>query len=103
MQAIPIDINNFKSNSANKRHKNKHNTSKNKFTRCISCSSSLINRKEIKDIPILFNNNKDKKNNNKELCSPPKKVMKDDINEISTTTNQTNKNNNNEGNIKKTK
>jgi len=95
--------NNFKSNSANKRHKNKHNTSKNKFTRCISCSSSLINRKEIKDIPILFNNNKDKKNNNKELCSPPKKVMKDDINEISTTTNQTNKNNNNEGNIKKTK
>ena len=92
--------NNYKSNSGSKKNKNRRNKSKNKFTRCISCSSSIINRKEIKDIPILFQNNKDKIIN-KTLYSPPKKVIKDDINEISTSTNQSNKNNYNSKHINK--
>ena len=94
---------NYKSNSSNKNNKNKsrsNNRSKNKFTRCISYSSSLVTKNEVKDIPIFFNN-KDNKINNKTINSPHKKIIKDDISNISTITNKINKSTSNARHINK--
>ena len=87
---------NYKSNSGNKNKKNKNkgnSKTKIKFTRCASCSGSLINKKELKDIHINFNPQKRNKidydinlNN-----SHSKKEIKNDINDISNITNNINK------------
>jgi hypothetical protein len=88
--------NNYKSNSGNKNKKNKNRVNskaKIKFTRCASCSGSLINKKELNDIHITFNSKKRNKidyginlNN-----SQSKKAIKNDISDISNITNNINK------------
>ena len=88
--------NNYKSNSGNKNKKNKNRVNskaKIKFTRCASCSGSLINKKELNDIHITFNSKKRNKidyginlNN-----SHSKKAIKNDISDISNITNNINK------------
>ena len=95
---------NRKSNSSNKNNKNKNkgnNKTKNKFSRCVSCSNSLANKKELQDIPVTFNNNnvnnKDFNTNN----TSPKNAIKEDISDISNITNKSNKNANNSRKINK--
>ena len=88
--------NNYKANSGNKNKKNKNRVNskaKIKFTRCASCSGSLINKKELNDIHITFNSKKRNKidyginlNN-----SHSKKAIKNDISDISNITNNINK------------
>ena len=88
--------NNYKANSGNKNKKNKNRVNskaKIKFTRCASCSGSLINKKELNDIHIMFNSKKRNKidyginlNN-----SHSKKAIKNDISDISNITNNINK------------
>lgn len=91
---------NYNSNSSNKTNKNKDkNRTKNKFTRCISCSGSLI-KKELKDIPNVFNNKIDKKNFNSNNYSP-RNIINDNISDISTITNKINKSTSNVRHINK--
>ena len=92
---------NKKSNSSNKNKNKGNNKTKNKFTRCVSCSNSLANKKELKDIPVTFNNNKVDKKDYNTNNSPPKSILKDDISEISSITNKLNKNASNARKINK--
>ena len=91
----------YKDNSGNKSAKNKNkgnNKIKNKFTRCISCTGSLVNNKknELNDIPIIFNSKEDKN------YSPPKTPKKNnDINDISNIKNKINKSSSNLRHINK--
>ena len=94
---------NNKSISGNKSNKNRNkgnNKSKTKFSRCVSCSGSLINKNEVKDIPISFND-KEEKINNKTASSPPKKIIKDDNSDISNIVNNNNKSTHNARQINK--
>ena len=92
---------NKKSNSSNKNKNKGNNKTKNKFTRCVSCANSLANKKELKDIPVTFNNNKVDKKDYNTNNSPPKSILKDDISEISSITNKFNKNASNARKINK--
>ena len=90
----------YKDSSGNKSAKNKNkgnNKIKNKFTRCISCTGSLVNNKknELNDVPIIFNSKEDKDN------SPPKISKNNDINDISNITNKINKSTSNLRHINK--
>ena len=87
---------NYKSDSINKsiKNKNKGNKFKNKLKRCDSCSGLLLNKNELEDIPIFYNN-KNKKINNKTIGSLPKKSIKENIIEISNFGNINNKSINN--------
>ena len=90
----------YKDSSDNKSAKNKNkgnNKIKNKFTRCISCTGSLVNNKknELNDVPIIFNSKEDKDN------SPPKISKNNDINDISNITNKINKSTSNLRHINK--
>jgi hypothetical protein len=90
----------YKDSSDNKSAKNKNkgnNKIKNKFTRCISCTGSLVNNKknELNDVPIIFNSKGDKDN------SPPKISKNNDINDISNITNKINKSTSNLRHINK--
>ena len=96
--------NNYKSNSGNKSKKNKNkgnNKSKIKFTRCVSCSGSLMNNKELKDIHINFNSKKRNKANYNTNNSHSKKDNKNDISDISNFTNKINKSTSNARRVNK--
>ena len=98
--------NDYKSNSSNKSKKNKNrgnSKAKIKFTRCASCSGSLIYKKELKNIHITFNPKKRNKieyeNNLNNSLS--KKIIKNDISDISNITNKINSSTSNARHVNK--